>query len=359
MDFNITYRKKDGGIQAIISYKDINGKWKQKSKQGFEDSKKGEKLAANWANDTITELKNNGVVNRQYENITFKEFYDLFIYDRTNSLSEASLNCYSNSIKHFKDLYNLKLKDIKTIDVQREVNKINLNSSTIEAYIKKIKCLFNFAINKYEIIAKNPVKNIEYEISKSKEKTALNSLELEKLLTDLKKLRSYNYYISSLLAAKCGLRIGEICGLTWNNIDFVTRKITIDKQWKKDKTKSWGFGKPKSINSYRKVPMPLIVIKELMILKQTHPINIDNRLLNINNTMAFSSNLIDRYNKYGFNISIHELRHTYATNLIAAGVDFKTAAKLLGHDIEQTMKTYTHVNDDMLNNAQNIIDNFF
>ena len=47
--------------------------------------------------------------------------------------------------------------------------------------------------------------------------------------------------------------------------------------------------------------------------------------------------------------------HTYATNLIANGLDFKTAAKLLGHDIEQTMKTYSHVTDDMMNEAKKII----
>ena len=41
------------------------------------------------------------------------------------------------------------------------------------------------------------------------------------------------------------------------------------------------------------------------------------------------------------------------------GIDFKTAAKLLGHDIDQTMKTYSHVNDDMIKNAKNIINKFF
>ncbi|WP_326498383.1 hypothetical protein [Clostridium brassicae] len=45
--------------------------------------------------------------------------------------------------------------------------------------------------------------------------------------------------------------------------------------------------------------------------------------------------------------------------LIASGLDFKTVAKLLGHDIQQTMKTYSHVNDDMMKKATNIIENIF
>ena len=56
---------------------------------------------------------------------------------------------------------------------------------------------------------------------------------------------------------------------------------------------------------------------------------------------------------------ISELRHTYATMLIGNGVDFKTAASLLGHDVEQTMKVYSHVTNDMLEKTRNIIENIF
>ena len=360
MDFNITYRKKDGGIQTIISYKDADGKWKQKSKQGFENNKKGEKLAGNWANDTITDLKKTSIINRQYEDITLMEFYRLFISDRANTLRVSTLRGYEDSIKHFDALYDVKLKDISTMDIQREINKLsNLSSESISAYLKKIKCIFNFAVNKYEIIFKSPVKNIEYTITKPQEKTALTSRELDTLLCNLKTLRTYRPFIASLIASKCGLRIGELCGLTWKDIDFVNNNIDVNKQWIKDRDGIWGFGKLKSNNSYRVVPMPPIVHKELLKLKESNPIYIDMRILNVKNTTAFSSDLILRYKKFDFDISVHELRHTYATNLIANGIDFKTAAKLLGHDIKETMKTYSQVNDDMIKNAKNIIDKIF
>ncbi|WP_297429571.1 tyrosine-type recombinase/integrase [Clostridium sp.] len=359
LDYNIIKREKDGGLQVIISYKDINGKWRQKSKQGFK-GKKADKLADNWANDAITDLKNNFSINRGYENITLIEFYKLFIKDRENTLRPLTLKGYEDSIKHFKVLYDIRLKDIKTIDIQREFNNLNkLNSSSIEAYLKKIKCLFNFAVNKYEIIQKSPVRNIEYTGNKTEEKTALNNIELNKLLNDLKGLRTYRPFIASLLASKCGLRIGEICGLTWKDIDFTNNNIDINKQWIKDQEGIWGFGKLKTDNSYRIVPMPPIVHKELLKLKESNPLYINMRILNVKNTTAFSSDLIIRYKKFEFDISVHELRHTYATNLISKGIDFKTAAKLLGHDIKETMKTYSHVNDDMFKNAKNIIDKFF
>lgn len=360
MDFNITYRKKNGGLQVIISYKDINGKWKQKSKQGFKDDKKGEKLAANWANDAITDLKNNGIVNRENDTITFKEYYDLFISDRAKVLREKTLSNYDVAIKKFEGLYNLKLKDITTMDIQREINNLNnYNLTSIAAYLKKLKCLFNFAVNKYEIIGKNPIKNIEFTGNKSEEKKALNAHELETLLKKLKKSKTTSYYIASLLASKCGLRIGEIVGLTWLDIDFKSKNLKVNQQWIKDKKGIWNFGNLKSQNSYRNVPMPPIVINELQTLKKSCVIDMSARIFKIKNTNSLSGALCDVYKKIGFDISIHELRHTYATNLIANGIDFKTAAKLLGHDVTETMKTYSHVNSDMFKNAKNIIEMIF
>lgn len=43
MDYNVTYREKDKGIQVIIPYKDSFGKWKQKSRQEFSNTRDGKK----------------------------------------------------------------------------------------------------------------------------------------------------------------------------------------------------------------------------------------------------------------------------------------------------------------------------
>ena len=56
MEYNITSRQKDKGWQYIISYKDKNGKWRQKSKQGFELSREGKRKGKEWAMNTLKEL---------------------------------------------------------------------------------------------------------------------------------------------------------------------------------------------------------------------------------------------------------------------------------------------------------------
>ena len=63
--------------------------------------------------------------------------------------------------------------------------------------------------------------------------------------------------------------------------------------------------------------------------------------------------------KLNLQITVHDLRHTYATRLISNGVDYKTAAGLLGHDVKETMAIYSHINDDMLKKATDIIGNIF
>ena len=82
-------------------------------------------------------------------------------------------------------------------------------------------------------------------------------------------------------------------------------------------------------------------------------------MFQLENNEILTNNLKNTYKNLGYDISIHELRHTYATMLISNGVDFKTAAQLLGHDIEQTMKTYSHVTNDMISAASKIINNIF
>lgn len=356
LDYNVTYRQKDKGLQAIISYK-INGRWKQKSKQGFENNKKGEKKAKAWVLKTLEELKSGLILNREYDNITFKEFIELYTNDRAPNLSYATLQLLKSTCEvNFYALNDIQLKNINTMDIQRCVNNMvnKLESSTIETYLSKIHTVFNFAMNKYNIISSNPVRNIEFVKTKPEEKKALTQREITSLLSELKKLRSKQYYISSLLAVKCGLRIGEILGLTWNDIDFTNNSISINKQWNK-KNGIFTFKEPKTLNSYRDIPFSTNVKKELINFRNEVPLNIDNRLIRRKSTDSFSSELIRTYKKLGFYISVHELRHTYATNLIANGMDFKTAAKLLGHDIEQTMKTYSHVNSDMMDEARKII----
>ena len=358
MDYNITYREKDKGIQFIISYKDDTGKWKQKSKQGFK--KKGEAKAA--ADKVLDQLKEDSkiVLSTEYEGITFKQFVDMFIKHERLYKEPNTIIAYETAYKGFADLYDLTLMDIDYASIQSCVDKMvkkGNKARTITNYVTTLKTILNSAVKPYKIIKENPVQDIKIPENKEKDKIkALNKFEVDDILDRIKPQKDY---MISLIAATCGLRLGEIIGLTWSNIDFYNATLTVEGQWKNLESGSYGIGSVKSSNSNRTVPISPKTLKALKQYKKDNPTDLLNRIFLDKQTNSTSVRLFYKYRRLGYEISIHDLRHTYATMLIANGVDFKTAAKLLGHTVEMTMKVYSHVTDDMMTKTTNTINMIF
>ncbi|MDK0626955.1 site-specific integrase [Clostridium perfringens] len=354
MEYNVTYRQKDKGWQFIISYKDYNGKWRQKSKQGFKTKKEAKPIAEKMLQDLKKNIK---TINNSLGKITFKAFSDMYLEHEKLYKEPKTIESLITVIRRFQDLNDKELCKITNLDIQKIVDnmtKEHLNNNTIRYYLKILNSIFLCAKFKYNILDEVPSKYIKIGKSIPTKKKALNDDEINDLLLQFKNTK---YYLVVYLAVNTGMRIGEILGLTWNDIDFNNCLININKQWKKLKDNSWGLGNVKSKNSTRIIPISNSVAEEL--LKHKTIINIDNRVFNFKSKNTVLSRVNRLLKENGFDISLHELRHTYATKLIANGVDFKTAAKILGHSVEQTMKVYSHVNNDMLNKAHSIIENIF
>lgn len=358
MDYNITYREKNGGIQIIVSYKDASNKWRQKSKQGFENSRIGKKQAKEYANKMVNELKEtlDLEIMQEVEHLTIGELKEEFLEHIKLHREYGTWMVYKDSLASFQ-IDNIEVKKLKLFYVQQCVNElIEISStSTIKRKITIFNSMLRFANSQYDL----PIISLKQIIIPNKSsgitKKAL-TVEEQKELLKLYKNKNTDYYLSILLGLKAGLRIGEIMGLTWDDIDFKNLTININKQWKINKnTKVYGFGTTKSKNSNRIIPISTATASSLYEIKKLGIINKYHRLITNNNTSNLTRNLNRHLNRY-LNISMHELRHTYATNLISNGIDFKTTAQFLGHDIEQTMKIYSHVTKDMIKNAANIID---
>ncbi|WP_338630452.1 site-specific integrase [Clostridium baratii] len=362
MDYNITYREKNKGIQVIVSYKDNLGRWKQKSKQGFPNTREGKKKAKQEADKILQKLKEDykNFSYNEFTGITLGEFIEYHLKHMEIHLEANTVLSYRTGLKHFKPIFNLEMTKVRYIDIQECLDllvKQGYKYTTLCNYLQKIKYIFNVAINKYDLPIKNPTTKLTIEKEKNPStKRALTNSELEELLD---KTTNIKYYTVIFLASRCGLRIGEILGLTWADIDFNNSTLSINKQWKLLKDNTFGFGNLKSKNSNRTIPLTPNMISELKQIKKYSVYNIDGRILDYTNT-RIATTLINKYLKRkGLDISIHELRHTFATNLISNGIDFKTAAQILGHDVEQTMKVYSHVTDDMMKRASELMKNIF
>lgn len=165
----------------------------------------------------------------------------------------------------------------------------------------------------------------------------------------------------------CGLRRGELRGLTWSNIDFNHNTLSVKKQItdRSGTVKNFCFSTPKTKSSIRTLPLNKVLLEDIKKLKEE-----DSKLHGFNNNyfvagdaFPISSNaLADGKNRNcdlaGVpQIRIHDFRHSCASLLINSGANVTVVAKYLGHTkIEETLNTYTHLFSTALNEVVNVID---
>ena len=198
-------------------------------------------------------------------------------------------------------------------------------------------------------------------------KTALPKEERRALTSEEQKWVkefSHRAQLPAMIAMLCGLRRGEISALTWSDIDFDNKTITVSKSYdfKHNQVKL-----PKTKSGIRVVPIPDELIAFLRPLKgKSADLVVKNtqgrRLTECGWDKLWTAYMNDLNMKYGDigdwkrtrhsqrppmaieQFTMHCLRHTYATILYDAGVDVMTAKELLGHsDVSTTMGIYTHL----------------
>lgn len=353
MEYNFTYREKDKGFQVILSYKDNVGRWKQKSKQGF----KTKREAKNAGDKLLEEVKANAPIymDNSTANITFGEFSTMYLNDIRRSITYNTLLGYQQAINAFSELKDMRLVDITHSDIQAIFNSLPLKASTANLYLVKLKTIFKRAVSPYELITKDPTAKIQP--LKIKGKRKINALSKERLETVLAYLKSKNYilYTACCIAAFSGLRLGEIMGLKWSDIDFNAGTLKVERQMVATNKNIMTLQELKSNNSYRTVPMPLRLQTVLAEYKNKYPRHISDMVFW--NVTYSSIKRVFEYTKG--DISIHDFRHTYATTLLSNGFDVKTVAALLGDTVETVLKAYVHYTDEMREHAQKRLSKFF
>lgn len=184
------------------------------------------------------------------------------------------------------------------------------------------------------------------------EMRVLNSEEQKKLLemllheTDLPKL-------GVLLSLYTGIRIGEICALKWENIDFTEGVLFVRETLQRIQNAEIGSCKktkvvitePKSRKSIRDIPLPQFVLDIALTLRASPKAYI---LTGRTDRYMEPRSLQYTFKKYTKEIGLsdvnyHALRHTFATRCVELGFDIKTLSELLGHtSVNITLNRYVH-----------------
>ena len=167
--------------------------------------------------------------------------------------------------------------------------------------------------------------------------------------------------IGVLLALSTGMRIGEVCALKWEDVDFkqkiITVKSTIGRVYNCElKSTEKIDSSPKTKNSCREIPISRQLLQSLKIVKK---MSLSPYVLGISGHSKEPRSYRDYFTRLLKRLSIpsivfHGLRHTFATRCIESQCDYKTVSVILGHsNIATTLNLYVHPN---LNQKKRCID---
>lgn len=363
---------------------DEKGKRIRQNKQGFKTKKEAEK----WATE-ITSKKHKGYVAPNESNILFKDYLTekWFAEYKTHIISMNTRNDYISRMNThiIPMLGNYKLTELTTSIMQEFYNKL-INEKKIKAVsAKKVMDIITGCL-KYAKTNKL-IYEIPTDIQKQKlEKPKIKYWSKEEVNFYLSEIKGNYLYTPIFFDILTGLRIGELCGLRWCDVDLDNGNITINNQLIHDKRlKVLMLADLKTSSSYRVISIPKILINHLTEIKSNRKASdIDYVILDKNGQRytprSLSMNFTKKISKYKKSIedmekenitipngymqlsqlSFHGLRHTHATILISSGENIKVVSERLGHtDIRMTLNTYTHVLESMKTNTANLLDDIF
>ncbi|MCU7383198.1 tyrosine-type recombinase/integrase [Enterococcus faecium] len=269
------------------------------------------------------------------------------------------------------------LTDLSPALLQNFINaefKKGYSKKTMTITHSVLKNALNMAVYPWGLIKQNPmlyVKIPKYEARPTTKKD-LKIISLEDFDHMLEITpEGHPFYIHLNIGFYTGMRVGEVCGLTWDDVDFSNGTITVEKQMVKNDG-AWVYGTPKTSSSNRTI---FIGQTLLAILKKHKKQQLENRMkygkLYIDSNAVCTKedgelvtpsvvkwNTRRISNALSLSFNFHSLRHTHATLLLENGAKMKEISERLGHSrISITMDTYSHVTDKMRNETVDIMEN--
>ncbi|HES3958965.1 TPA: site-specific integrase [Streptococcus pyogenes] len=349
------YRKLGSGWEYRITYRDSQGKKREKSKRGFK-TKTLAKVAAQQAEIDLNTLT------ADLLDITVLDYNRRWadIYKRPH-ITAKTWQTYTKNFKHIEHYFGTrKLKSITHTFYQQVLNDFGAKvaQQTLDKFHYQIKGACKMAIRD-GIIRDNFADGAIVRSQKPAKEESEKFMEESEYLAFIKVAKSkvkYPSYLTTYTIAVTGLRFAEVQGLTWKDIDFENGYIDINKTF--DYSISQNFGPTKNEQSIRKVPIDKNSLEILRNFKSDY--YQDNKLGRV--CFGASNNATNKVIKRvtGRNLTNHSLRHTYASYLIAQGVDLISVSKLLGHEnLNITLKVYAHQIESLKEKNDHQVKNIF
>lgn len=338
------------------------GKKVQHMKRGFKLKKDAQKFL-----DEITaQIHSDTYVAPQ--KITVGEIAVIWLEKHTAKLRPNTKNWYRVNIENHivPAIGKLPIQEVTEEILQQlydQKREDGLSPTTVSYIHRTMKMLFRYAV-KHKYVAVNIVEEADLSFDKKEEPemVILTQNELLALLRD--KLPWDNpMTVPMALGGLMGLRRGEVLGLLWSDIDFAKKRLTISAQRSRHDEKG-ERSKLKTESSKRVLQIPDIVLEILEYQRYVQRciaettgygkekidagfvcINLDLNYFGIAYSPTHFNRIFARtIRELGLPyMRFHDLRHSYATNLIHMQIPLTTVAKLMGHrSPDITLKIYAH-----------------
>lgn len=255
------------------------------------------------------------------------------------------------------------IASIRPADIQKLVKTLSatLAPSTVEGIYSHVATIFGDAVDN-RIITKSPCVGIKLPKAQKRQVVPLP----EETVHAIFELISRRFRNLARVAAGTGMRQGELFGLTIDRVDFLRNEIRIDRQVQLIDGQPQ-FTKPKSLASYRTIPVPEAVLDAIADQIERYGLGPDGLVFTGRTGQplrrsSFHSVWAPLNTAFGLpkGTGLHALRHFYASMLIRAGASVKVVQERLGHaSAMETLDTYAHIWADDDDRTRNAVRDFF
>ncbi|WP_353119877.1 tyrosine-type recombinase/integrase [Myroides odoratus] len=284
------------------------------------------------------------------------EVIELWKIDKQQYVKKSSFSAYTLLIENhllpiFGEQYEIEEADVQNFVLQKLEG--GLSHKTIKDILIVLKMVLKFgAKNKW--LSYTPF-DIQFPTEREKQNLeVLSRAEQKKIMNYIQEHFTFKN-LGVYICLSAGIRIGEVCALTWEDIDTDNGVISINRTIQRIYLIENGVRRtelildtPKTKNSIRDIP----ISKDLLrILKPFKKIVNPSFFVLTNDAKPTEPRTYRSYYKKLMNeldmpeLKFHGLRHSFATRCIESNCDYKTVSVLLGHsNISTTLNLYVHPN---------------
>lgn len=249
------------------------------------------------------------------------------------------------------------MEEIHIIHFINELNKKNLKSKTIQDISVIVKSIIKYGNLKGVMkLTLGLIPCPKVNVVKMRVLTPDEIKVMENYMQKNQSLKN----IGVLMSLYTGMRLGEICALTWQDIDLDDHKIEVTKTMQRiyvgSKTQVI-ISAPKTNTSYREIPIceQLYTILNMTNNKNGYLLSGRDKYIEPRNLQRYFNKMMQDLDMK--NVNFHVLRHTFATYCIQCGVDVKSLSEILGHaSVNITLNRYVHSSFELKTNQLKKLD---